>query len=48
MPFGVTFIIGASEGDLGAKGGDDVGGDVGVREPLPPLLLSSVCLRKKK
>lgn len=39
-----AFIIETSEGDLEAKGGDDVGGDVGVREPLPPLLLSSVCL----
>ena len=33
-----------SEGDLDAKGGEVVGGDVGVREPLPPLPLSSVCL----
>ena len=35
--------MGTSDGDLEANGGDDVGGDVGVRDPLPPLPLSSVC-----
>ena len=35
--------MGTSDGDLEANGGDDVGVDVGVRDPLPPLPLSSVC-----
>lgn len=41
IPLCATFLE-ISEGDLDAKG-EVVGGDVGVREPLPPLPLSSVC-----
>jgi hypothetical protein len=36
-------MLGRSRGDLVIRGGVDPGGVVGVRDPLAPLPLSSLC-----